>query len=137
MITPVRAMLTGVFAAGIAVSLGGCSGVPQACPAIGFVHTATLVVSEADPAALRLCAGGNCATSTDIQPPGPFSVTRQADDSWSFRSFASPPPSLDAEALDSAGVVTATTTVKLHWKRVGGSAQCGGPNAAHATLIFN
>lgn len=160
MTTPARVLIIAVFAAALTAILGGCS-TNRACPAIGYINTATFDVRGSDPAALRLCIEDVCAASNDLAPSdlpltlatpsdlaataasssppsplAPFTVRKTDAATFAYSSYSTKARSLEVAALDASGIVIGTTTAKLNWKRVGGTEQCGGPSVAHATLTF-
>ena len=130
-----RVVLPIALAVGAVVILAGCS-LPHACPAIGYINSATLTVKGQQPVALKVCAGNECATSADTQSSGLLTVARGTAASWTVQTGSATPRKLEANSLDAGGSVIAAAAANLTWKRVGGSAYCGGPMVAHATLDF-
>ncbi|QNE13591.1 hypothetical protein [Pseudarthrobacter sp. NBSH8] len=64
----------------------------------------------------------------EAQPAmAPFYAERIDADTWRFQVNMSTPDHVTAKALSATGEVIAETDADLDWKRVGGSAQCGGP----------
>ncbi len=60
----------------------------------------------------------------------PFYAERIDADTWRFAVNMSSPDHVTAKALTASGEVLAEKEADLEWKRVGGSAQCGGPAQA-------
>jgi hypothetical protein len=143
----------------VCIPVAGCS---TACPAIGWVNSVTVElagdVSRVD--IVQLCADGACSElrpepgtaaprtvvttpldataqpTPEAQPAmGPFYAEKIDADTWRFTVSMSSPDHVTAKALSSAGEVIAETDADLDWKRVGGSAQCGGPVEAPPVLL--
>jgi len=67
----------------------------------------------------------------EAQPTmAPFYAEWIDADTWRFTVNMSSPDHVTARALSSTGEVIAEKDADLDWKRVGGSAQCGGPAEA-------
>lgn len=136
----------------VGVPSAGCT---NACPAIGWVNSVTVElsgdVSRVD--SVQLCADGRCSELSpepgtaaprvvETMPPGPtapvtkpatpvmapFYAARVDAGTWSFTVNMSSPNHVTARALSVAGEVLVEKDADLEWKRVGGSAQCGGPS---------
>ncbi len=139
MSTPNRIVLLIAVALGSVTTLAGCTLVPHvyACPAIGYINTATLEVQGTQPLALKVCAGQECAASTDARLSALLSVSAGTPGRWTVTTGSTSPRQLAVTSLDAAGSPVAKATATLSWKRVGGSTYCGGPLAAHATLDFS
>ncbi|RAX46471.1 hypothetical protein DQ354_06085 [Arthrobacter sp. AQ5-06] len=72
----------------------------------------------------------------NVQPTmAPFYAERVDADTWRFTVSMSSPDHVTAKALSSTGAVIAEKEADLDWKRVGGSAQCGGPAEASPVLL--
>jgi hypothetical protein len=139
--------------------VAGCSNV---CPAIGWVNAVTveLAGNVARVDAVQLCADGACSelrpepgtaaprivvtmpldatapVTPDVQPiMAPFYAARIDADTWRFTVMMSSPDHVTAKALSATGEVIAVKDADLDWKRVGGSAQCGGPSEASPVLL--
>ena len=141
------------------IPVAGCS---TACPAIGWVNSVTVElagdVSRVD--AVQLCAEDACSElrpepgtavprivvttpldaraspTPEAQPTmAPFYAERIDADTWRFTVNMSSPDHVTAKALSSTGEVIAEKDADLDWKRVGGSAQCGGPVEASPVLL--
>lgn len=152
-------VLQAVLMLAVCIPVAGCS---TACPAIGWVNSITVElagdVSRVD--AVQLCADGACSEvrpepgtaaprivvttpldaraspTLEAQPTmAPFYAERIDADTWRFTVNMSSPDHVTAKALTSKGVVIAETDADLDWKRVGGSAQCGGPMEASPVLL--
>ena len=119
-----------------AFGVSSCSSVETACPAIGYSSSLNVEVSGQfeDVADLKLCVADVCAPNADhIDPPG-LQVyeppTRENDGQrWTFIVFY-PPEEIVIRAYATDGSILNDTPVSADWKRVGGSAQCGGPHDA-------
>lgn len=138
----------------VCIPVAGCSNV---CPAIGWVNSITVElagdVSRVD--TVQLCADGACSelrpepgtaaprivvtTPLDARAPhtleaqptmAPFYAEWIDADTWRFTVSMSSPDHVTAKALSATGDVLAEEEADLDWKRVGGSAQCGGPMEA-------
>ncbi len=141
------------------IPVAGCS---IACPAIGWVNSVTVElaggVARVD--TMQLCADGACSElrpepgtaaprivvttplearaspTPEVQPTmAPFYAERIDADTWRFTVNMSSPDHVTAKALSSTGEVIAETDADLDWKRVGGSAQCGGAVVAPAVVL--
>ena len=109
---------------------------------------------------MQLCAGGACSelhpepgtaappivvtTPLDATGPAtpvasptmaPFYSQRIDADTWRFAVNMSSPDHVTAKVLTAAGGVLIEEDADLEWKRVGGSAQCGGPSEAPPVLV--
>ena len=133
--------------------LGGCSLAPQfACPAIGWINTATVVLEGPVQKAqtVELCVEGICSVMADqpqqldeplevataipqetalpaAQPVTPPFASKVDDHTWTFDLMMGAPKVVTVRALSADDTTLAEREVKLSWKRVGGSEQCGGP----------
>ncbi len=144
-----------VLVLAVCVPVSSCS---TACPAIGWVNSVTVElagdVSSVD--TVQLCDGDSCSQlapqaapsatrsisptlSVDPSAPftpepqrtsAPFYATRIDAGTWRFSVMMGSPDRVSAKALSASGEVVAETEADLDWKRVGGSAQCGGPSEA-------
>lgn len=140
------------------VPMVGCT---YACPAVGWVNSVTVElagdVSRVD--TVQLCSNGACSelrpeptvapriivttpldptapVTPDVQPTmAPFYAERIDADTWQFTVSMSSPDHVTAKALSATGEVLAETETDLEWKRVGGSAQCGGPAEAQPVIV--
>lgn len=135
----------------VCIPVAGCSNV---CPAIGWVNSVTVELSGdvSRVGTVQLCADGACSElrpepgtavprivvttpldakaspTPEAQPAmAPFYAERIDADTWRFQVNMSAPDHVSAKALSSTGEVIAETDADLDWRRVGGSAQCGGP----------
>lgn len=69
--------------------------------------------------------------SPEAQPTmAPFYAEKIDADTWRFTVNMSSPDHVTAKALSATGEVLAVKEADLDWKRVGSSAQCGGPSEA-------
>ncbi|MFE4543130.1 hypothetical protein [Arthrobacter sp. NPDC056727] len=139
----------------------GCATV---CPAIAWINSLTMVL-DGDTrvvARVQLCTKTVCSEATDglqrrpvlptatATPTGAnglglplglgspergIIVERTGTDTWRFGFDMDAPGAVTVRALDSAGKILAERKVSLEWKRIGGTAECGGPaTAAPVTL---
>lgn len=141
----------------------GCSMLPQlACPAIGWVNTATVTLQGAVEKVhtVQLCIDGTCSITTDeiqrqdeppqlatatpdAQGPAPTSVpttvppigSRIDDHTWTFQLGMSAPKAVTVRASSVYGTALAERDVTLEWTRVGGTEQCGGPAEAAPVIL--
>ncbi|RBY85760.1 hypothetical protein DQ241_15905 [Blastococcus sp. TF02A-30] len=119
----VRAVrLTGATALGAAaLVLGGCAGGgPTVCSTIGWSNGLRV---EVDPGLAAATVRAYC-TGCDA---GPVPV---ADGAAVVHVGMSTPGSVEVTVLDAAGSVLLETETEPDWRRVGGSAECGGPSEA-------
>ncbi len=74
----------------------------------------------------------DAAQAPPVTPPAvaPFYAERIDADTWRFTVNMSSPDHVTAKVLTAAGEVLIEKEADLEWKRVGGSAQCGGPSEA-------
>lgn len=141
-----------VLLLGVCLPVAGCV---NACPAVGWVNSVTVELAGDVPrvGAVQLCADGSCselfpepgnaaprvvstmplgptAPVTPEAPPSmaPFYAEQVDADTWRFTVNLSSPDHVTAKALTATGVVLIEKEANLEWKRVGGSAQCGGPS---------
>jgi len=152
----VRAGAAALLLAG-AVAFSGCSVLPggYACPAIGYLDTFTVRLSGpgAATALVELCDGTMCTASTPTPAPAPSLVgvtpgasaspmppgsapgpvqVRRSGQEWTFTGAF--PSRFEVRAVSPAGTVLAHEEVSPVWRRIGGSAECGGPHAASLSL---
>lgn len=131
---PHAAALTGVML--LAAALTGCSGTPHACAAIGWsnqvrVH-ATGQVDGVE--SVTFCSGASCAPPAPAATPAPLPLTTRDGDVWTISIDMTTPRTGHLAAYDAAGAQLIDQRVVLTWKRVGGTAECGGPERAETTL---
>jgi hypothetical protein len=149
-----RRLLTGlVTVLALGSTLVGCSLVPQfACPAIGWINAATVVLTGQVQKVhtVELCVEGTCSVMADqpqqldeplalataipqatalptVHPVTPPFATKKDSHTWTFTLEMGAPKAVTVRALSADGTTLAEREVKLSWKRVGGSEQCGGP----------
>lgn len=137
----------------VSVPSAGCS---NACTAIGWVNTITVEL-DGDVSGVnmvQLCDGAECSepsppsaaaaprtmaplaslnptapVTPDVQrTQAPFYAEQVDTDTWRFMVNMSTPDQVTAKALSAAGDILAEQSADLDWKRMGGSAQCGGPS---------
>jgi hypothetical protein len=136
----------------VCVPAAGCA---NACPAIGWINSVTVELAGdvSRVATVQLCVAGGCSELSpepgtaaprivETMPLGPTApVTYGAAPSmapfyaeqidartWRFTVNMSSPDRVTAKALTAGGEVLIAKETDLEWKRVGGSAQCGGPS---------
>ena len=127
---------------GIVLSLllglsAGCS-TEVLCPAIGWVNAPVRIHLEGnagDVAVVELCADGVCAASTPTATSVPFVISPVDASNWQISLESATPDVLTLRALSSAGHVLVEQGVALEWRRVGGTAQCGGPSEAEPVTL--
>ncbi|AYG02771.1 hypothetical protein D7I44_04045 [Gryllotalpicola protaetiae] len=136
---PRLAALTGVTV--LAAALTACSGgPPQACSAIGWTNQVRVHVTgdTAGVDAVTFCAGATCpvpAPPPTLAPaPGARSLTSHDGDVWTISIDMTTPRTGHLGAFDASGAPLIDQRVMLAWKRVGGTAECGGPERAEVTL---
>jgi hypothetical protein len=111
-------------------ALAGCVSPPYACTAVGYIDAVTVRLQGSLPPGgqLEACVDDVCATSGQGDSPGTaLTVAHREGSVWQVIFSTKPPKALTIRALDAAGAVVAEHAYRLEWKRVGGSAQCGGP----------
>lgn len=126
-------------AALLAPALTACTG-PRVCPAIGWSNQLRVHLAGDIAAVDRVsfCAGAECTPPPPTSPATPMpgfdgSATR-AGDVWTLQLGMTTPRSGRLAAYDSDGAQLLERRVALSWKRVGGTAACGGPERADASL---
>lgn len=125
--------------------LDGCSNIVEACPAVGWANTVDVeFVGGAETIAsidtVEVCGGGSCwwaprPWATPTTPPGSTEAyegptVEVTPTRWTLRLDMESPESLTVTARTSDGTVVGTTESKVEWTRVGGTANCGGPEHA-------
>jgi hypothetical protein len=148
-----------VLTLAVCIPVAGCS---TACPAIGWANAITVELTGdlSRVETVQLCADGACSElgpraapsaprsiaptlvnpSAPVTPAAqpttaPFYAERIDADTWRFTVSMSSPDHVTAKALSAIGEVLAEKEAALDWKRVGGSAQCGGPAEASPVLL--
>jgi hypothetical protein len=122
----------------LAASLAACT-TPQACTDVGWRNQLRVHVTG-DAAAVdwvTFCDGATCAPPLPPTPrptPDPIDSTTRDGDVWTVRIDMSTPGTGHLGAYDTAGALLVDQPVALHWTRVGGTAECGGPERAQVTL---
>lgn len=112
-------------------SAGALSGCVAACPAIGWVNTVRVEVLGDD---ARLATIEPCVPDAEACGGPLVAAQRDEDGTWTVDVDMNAPERIVLRALDAEGTVLAETEMPLDWQRVGGSARCGGPAEAQATL---
>lgn len=143
-----------VLLSGVCLPVASCT---NACPAIGWVNSVTVELAGdvSRVGDVQLCADGACselrpepetaaprvvttmpvgatAPVTPKTPPSmaPFYAEQVDADTWRFTVNMRSPNRVTAKVLAAGGEVLIEMGADLEWKRVGGSAQCGGPSEA-------
>jgi hypothetical protein len=131
----VAATLSGALllvAAGCGDTAGG-----TVCPAIGYSDGLTVRLADGWPP-----GAGRSVTVTCDEPCGPGdlgggprarSVSASVLGSEATLTISGQPASVIVTVVEN-GAVVARADADLDWRRVGGSAECGGPEAATATV---
>lgn len=134
----------------LGIALAGCVPPGFACTTIGYSSTAFIELEEPRRGVqLELCDGEGCRpgpamAATEIQPAtttplpaardtGVMSIIGDGVTGWTA-DFLGGQPTIGWRLLDASGVELAQGTADADWKRVGGTAQCGGPREAMITL---
>jgi hypothetical protein len=120
----------------LAGSLAGCA-TPHACTAIGWLNQVRVRVTGETAAVERVtfCAGATCVPPPPPTPaPDRLDTTTRQRDVWTISIDMSTPSTGHLGAYDAAGALLVDQRVVLDWKRVGGTAECGGPERAEVTL---
>jgi len=114
-----------VLAAVLVPVLTGC-GEERVCSAVGWSNTLVVELDpawpELDGAAVRV-AGGY---------PGPAPLTGRSAEVQLDMTL---PDSVEVTVLDAQGTVLTEAETEPEWRRVGGTAECGGP--AEATVVVD
>ena len=138
------------------VAAGCAGGGPVACRAIGWVNTVSVELTGDAGAVttVEVCSDGVCSSgplqlqseepmvvatldphdlgvsSPSTVSPWTFSVAREDERTWRISTDMATPDSLTVRAVSATGEVLAEQDADLTWRRVGGSAKCGGPGEA-------
>lgn len=121
--------------------LAACAGGPGstgqvACPAIGWSSSLAVEI-EGDSSRVgqvRVCDEEGCWPDPDAASMGgPVIQVKGAGSDWTF-TLASAPDPIKVLVTSSTGTVLSETEVDPEWVRVGGSAECGGPQRAVVTV---
>lgn len=123
--------LTGVLllaATGCATTSGG-----SVCPAIGYLDGLTVRLapdwSPGGPWTVRVTCPEPCGPPGIDGSPGSREVTAPLTGSEAAIPLLARPYSAQV-VVSEAGVPVADVAARLEWRRVGGSAECGGPMGA-------
>lgn len=118
--------------------LAACSGTPHACPATGWSNQLRVHVTgdTAGVERVTFCSGASCTppASPATPAPGTMSTTTRAGEVWTISIDMTTPSTGHLAAFDAAGTRLVDQRVTLAWKRVGGTAECGGPERAEVEL---
>ena len=119
--------------------VAGCA---NACTAVGWFDELEVEVTgsgaeEVD--RLEVCFDGSCFSSGANDPdeagPRPDTVAvARSGTGWTVTTSMQTPDTVQLRASSESGEVLTEHTVDLSWKRVGGSARCGGPHEARTTI---
>ena len=124
----------------------GCSGVPIACPAIGWSNVVEVtLIGDAEPVVTRVqvCVGTDCEvipssppSSTDegIQVVEPSPVLIPEGILWSVPTSMSTESEGEVVLFDEENRVVLSEEVKLAWQQDGGTTECGGPSTAKVAI---
>lgn len=121
----------------LAPIVSGCG--PTACPAIGYLDTLTVHVRGAGTETLdvEVCDGEVCLPR-DQGSDGAADVfggvvrAERTGATWTFTGTF--PARFEIRAFTADGVDVAHREARPDWRRVGGTAECGGPRAARIDL---
>lgn len=121
--------------------VAGCA---NACTAVGWFDELEVEVTGSGAAEvdrLEVCFDGSCYSGgvSDREKTGPqFDVVAVAvaktETGWTITTSMQTPETVQLRASSESGEVLAEHVVDLSWKRVGGSARCGGPHEAKTTI---
>ena len=120
-----------VVLAASAVLLTGCGGPAVVCPAIAYGSTLVVRLAADWPAGPDRTVQVDCDSPCELVPPtsSPVPVTGAG----ARVGMLDPPDSVMVTVLDPSGPLTSVED-ELTWKRIGGSAECGGPMEASVTV---
>jgi hypothetical protein len=118
----------------LSAALTGCTP-SYACPAIGWINVVEIhIMGSADAvASMEVCDETKCTTTDpETAPEGtlPWTIAQKNTDTWQAWLNMDAPDNVAVRATDATGATLADEPMKLSWKRVGGSEQCGGPGRA-------
>lgn len=122
----------------LAGTLAACTDeVPHACSAVGWSNQVRVhVVGETSGVdTVRFCAGASCRVPAPTPAPadGIEMVSRDGE-VWTIAIDMTTPRTGHVGAFDAAGTPLIDQRVMLAWKRIGGTAECGGPERSDVTL---
>ena len=131
-----RRLAIGLALAGTALT--GCDTV-TACPAIGYAHTLTVALAEGWPAGTGRTVHLDCSPACGVEwlEDGTMSAQTSAPlagTSASVPFSITPPDSVVVRVLDATGAELTRFGADPEWRRVGGTAECGGPSEATVTV---
>jgi hypothetical protein len=125
-------------AALLTASLAACTGTPHACSAVGWSNQVRVHLSgdTAGVEGVTFCAGASCTPppAPATPAPGTMSITTRSGNDWTISIDMTTPSTGHLAAFDAAGDRLIDQRVVLEWKRVGGTAECGGPERAEVEL---
>jgi hypothetical protein len=113
---------------------GGSS---TACPAVAWGSSLRIELADGWPAAdaVRVECPSRCGLASQPVDGGPDAATVPLTGTTASVSFLmGAPTSVTASVLGPDGAVLAEADLDLDWVRVGGTAECGGPHEATATV---
>ena len=129
-----------LFAVGlVAVLLAAvwAGGPSRACPAVGWSNSLRVELADGWPtaAAVRVECPSWCGLAVEPVGDGPDAATVPLTGSTAFVSLGMvSPDAVGVTVLGADGGVLTEADLDLDWERVGGSAECGGPAEATATV---
>ena len=128
-----------VVAALAAVVLAALWGVGPVrdCPAVGWSDQLTVELADGWPAAsaVRVECASWCGLTVESVPGGPDTVTVPLTGATAVVLLTmATPESVAVTVLGPDDGVLGAADVDLDWRRVGGTAECGGPHEATATV---
>ena len=117
------------------------TGCANTCTAIGWFDELEVQVTGDRAEAvdrLEICFDGSCYSGrADAPGESPqlevVAIARSGTD-WTVSTSMQTPESIQLTAYSATGEVLAEQETDLSWKRVGGSARCGGPHEATASI---
>ncbi|GAA4159512.1 hypothetical protein GCM10022286_14040 [Gryllotalpicola daejeonensis] len=119
-------------------TLAGCAAWrPTMCSAVGWTNQVRVHVvgDTAQVDDVTFCAGTDCTPPPPPTPaPNTTYLTTRDGDEWTLITDMQTPNTGHLAAYDETGARLIDQQVALRWVRVGGSAECGGPERADVTL---
>ncbi|MER2135637.1 MAG: hypothetical protein ABS910_13255 [Arthrobacter sp.] len=119
--------------------IAGCT---NACTAIGWFDELEVEITGGSAGAverLEVCFDGSCYSGGANEPEeaGPqldIVAVAKTGTGWRVATSMLTPETVQLRASSASGEVLAEHEVDLSWKRVGGSARCGGPHEAKTSV---
>lgn len=135
-----------VFIAGLFALVSALTGCANACTAIGWFDELKIEITGPGSESvdrLEVCYDGSCYSGGGADTPGPetplvneVSVVK-SETGWKVTTSMQIPEAVQLRASSETGEVLADQEAELDWKRVGGTARCGGPHEAEVVLTLN